>query len=467
MGETREENILNLEKLAQEVLKLKNQHRQRRPIVIEFCGSPKAGKTSSITSLNIFLKRNGFKTAVLTERASICPISDKQSPTFNVWTCTSAINEINERIDIANSSPENSVDIIICDRGIFDALCWFRWLKSKGRMSEEEYGVLSAFSMLYRWQKNIDLVYIFITTPEESIKREYANLLTNKRGSIMREDILSEYKISVMDTLKEYKNSFRATHIIDTTNRGQSDVGYEVTEKTLQTLKEMLMEKIGYFRKANFTFTEDLCCYYSAIQEQFACIEYGLRDEIESCPDFIQPIAVAVVLSSDRSKILCVKKSTKSTEKSSPEYDQTLLYVGGHMRKEDESLKCSCFIDIVRNTLEREIYEELGISVVVDKTQDPFVIYTPNNEKSKKHLAIGWFIVLDEDTKIRLDSYELIQKKGTSKSGTFNPIKNIFEPEYKLESWSQTILLKLLADSITNEQREHWINHNTQITLFD
>lgn len=94
----RQENIKKLENLAKEVLKLKNQHRQRRPIIIEFCGSPKAGKTSSIASLNIFLKRNGFKTSVLTERASICPISDKQSPTFNVWTCTATINEINEKI---------------------------------------------------------------------------------------------------------------------------------------------------------------------------------------------------------------------------------------------------------------------------------------------------------------------------------------------------------------------------------
>lgn len=52
---SRKENIEKLELLAGEVLELKKLHRQRRPIVIEFCGSPKSGKTSSITSLNIFL----------------------------------------------------------------------------------------------------------------------------------------------------------------------------------------------------------------------------------------------------------------------------------------------------------------------------------------------------------------------------------------------------------------------------
>ncbi len=86
-----QKQIRELENLAGEVLALKKLHRQRRPIVIEFCGSPKAGKTSCINSLNIFLKRNGFKTAILSEHASFSPISDKYNPVFNVWTCSSAI----------------------------------------------------------------------------------------------------------------------------------------------------------------------------------------------------------------------------------------------------------------------------------------------------------------------------------------------------------------------------------------
>lgn len=247
----RKENIKKLEALAQEVLSLKKQYRQRRPIVIEFCGSPKAGKTSSINSLNIFLKRNGFKTTILTERASVCPIPDKESPTFNVWTCSSTINEINTEISKANLAEGMGPDIIICDRGIFDALCWFRWLKSRNKMDESEYNTLSEFALLNRWQRNIDLVYVFVADPEESIRREYANLLTDKRGSIMREDILEEYRKSIMDTLNEYKDAFRATSIINTTNMEQNSVGYQVTEKTLQTLKEMLMEKIGFVKSSN------------------------------------------------------------------------------------------------------------------------------------------------------------------------------------------------------------------------
>lgn len=448
----RQENIDKLENLAQEVLKLKNLHRQRRPIIIEFCGSPKAGKTSSITALNIFLKRNGFKTTILTERASICPISDKESPVFNVWTCSATINEINEKMDEANTASEGNLDIILCDRGIFDALCWFRWLKSRDKMSEEEYDVLTQFAMLNRWQKNIDLVYIFLTTPEESIRREYANLLTNKRGSIMKEDILEQYKKSVEETLHEYESAFRATCVQDTTDREQNDVSYEVTEKTLQTLKEMLMEKIGYADRSSLFLQEGLIDY-SKVKCELEKVKYGLREEVEANSDFIQPIAIAAIISEDGGKILCVKKTRKSTDASSPEFGQTLLYVGGHMRREDSTAKCRSFLDVLRNTLERELYEELGISFALNQKRDPFVIYTPNSNKSRKHLAIGWVIKLNEGSKLRLDSYDLVQKKGRSKSGTFIPFQNITDPDISLESWSKTILLNIFADKLSESQK--------------
>ena len=86
MEQERQEIIDCLKQHASEVKKLKETHRKRRPIVIEFSGSPKAGKTSCINSLRQFLKRNGFEVEIIQERASVCPVSDKRSPMFNVWT---------------------------------------------------------------------------------------------------------------------------------------------------------------------------------------------------------------------------------------------------------------------------------------------------------------------------------------------------------------------------------------------
>ena len=157
----------------------------------------------------------------------------------------------------------------------------------------------------------------------------------------------------------------------------------------------MLMEKIGFVESSYLKLASGIN-YYPEISQGLQNIQYGLRDSVEQRDNYIQPIAIAVVLSKSGDKILCVKKTEKSTKSDSPESGQTLLYVGGHMRKEDESRECHNFLDVLRNTLQREILEELGISLVISKEEIPFVIYTPDNEKSKKHLAIGWKVYIDE-----------------------------------------------------------------------
>ena len=94
------------------------------------------------------------------------------------------------------------------------------------------------------------------------------------------------------------------------------------------------------------------------------------------------------------------------------------LQAGGNLLLTPNDTK-EDFLLTAQKALEREIFEELGISYCLDETK-PFVIYTPeNSEKSKQHLAVGWTICIDEETKFNLDSYEITQRKGTSKSGSF------------------------------------------------
>ena len=76
------------------------------------------------------------------------------------------------------------------------------------------------------------------------------------------------------------------------------------------------------------------------------------------------------------------------------------------------------------------------------KIKEPFLIYSPENEISKKHLAICYVITADlENTKFHLDNREIVQKKGKTKSGKIMPIEELLE-NYKedLEGWSKYIL---------------------------
>ena len=113
-------------------------------------------------------------------------------------------------------------------------------------------------------------------------------------------------------------------------------------------------------------------------------------------------------------------------------------YIGGHTRQEDVSPEGNeSFLEICKSTLKREIKEEIGISVSLDEKL-PNLFYTPNSEKSKKHLAICFSVTVDKDTKLTLDANELVQKKGSSKSGRFLSADELQNED--LEDWGKLIL---------------------------
>lgn len=450
----REKIIFELQELAESVLSLKTEHRQKRPIVIEFSGSPKAGKTSCINSLELFLKRNDFSVKVVQERASVCPVSDKQSPMFNIWTACMSLSALIGTLENKN----NSIDVLILDRGIFDAMCWFEWLVSTNRMESRQREITESFFLMDELIKSIDIVFAFCVEPEVSIEREYTKLLTNKPGTIMNKKILSEYLSAVRHTIEYKKKYFHEVFEIDTSNKTQDNVGKEVTEKTLKSLRDLLMERIGYFEKNNKI--SDIINYKHIIRYEDLCrlipsLKFEHRDEVEKNDTLIQPIPIVVITNEKKNKILVVKKNKNAVSKESPEKDKYLLYVGGHSRYEDKTCTNeNDFLSICKTTLKREIKEEIGIAIALDNIK-PFFIYSNDSNISTKHLALCFVATVDEDSiKLRLDSQELVLNKGKSKSGKLVDLDEI--QSYDLEDWSAQILKNYFN-----------INKNGQISLFD
>lgn len=425
--------IRRLEEKAERVLKLKNELRQRRPIVIEFCGSPKAGKSSCIASLNIFLKRNGFKTTILTERASVCPIPSKHDPFFNIWTLCAAVTEMTRAMTVER----NNIDVILADRGIFDSLSWFDWLNRRGFLDQETYSALKCFLSLKYWRSKIDVIFVFTVSPDVSLEREYATLLTRKFGSIMNRKVLSEYLESIERVKDESQDVFLKIESLDTSHLDQNAVSERVTHRILETLEDLLVEDIAFYPTA---IKESL---YRGASTDLTCLEefqidFSKRGNVEQS-DFVQPIAIAVLTNRTRDRVLVLKKRAQSTGESSPEAFRPLLYAGGHIRKED-SFDTTKNIEAFSNALEREIEEELGLRIA-PKRDSCFVIYTPLNERSNKHVAICFVLDLDLDTlDFRLDEREFIQKTGRTESGKIFSIDEIVSVERYFEPWSANIL---------------------------
>lgn len=439
----KKQQIIELEKKAEEILALKSKLGQRRPILIEFCGTPKSGKTTSLSSLNIFLKRNHFETEIIKEMASICPVENKTHPYFNSWTLFSSLAETLKLISLT----KEKVDIIIVDRSIFDAMCWFEWLNSNNNedtpyLDDKTYeGFRKLFLETTMWSSLFDLTIIFKANPSTAMHREYANLLTEKTGSIMNEEVLESFNKAIDSCFLKYETHFRRVEVIDTSEGGYIDkpaqVGLDLTKKVLTLLEEILMEQIGYFEQLN---TDSLVYGINDFGNIFnAKLSYDLRDKVEQSK-FIQPIPIAVITNKERNKILVVRKNTKRTERSSPESSRYLCYIGGHVRLEDEKSKNQCTLDILKETIHREIQEEIGESIYA-QSSSPFLIYTPDNPKSRKHLAVCFVIEMDLDNKkFKLTSDEFIRGSKNSKSGQVVLLEDLNKIEKNYESWSIELL---------------------------
>lgn len=430
--------IQNLEELAAKVLKLKNESIPRRPIVIEFCGSPKSGKSSCINSLSLFLRRNSFRTKVLTERASVCPVTDKYDPNFNIWTACSAIAELVEAL----SNHSKDFDVIILDRGIFDALCWFNWLKGNDSLDQENFGSLETFLTMNQWRTVIDLVYVFTATPEVSLEREYASLLTRKPGSIMCEDALRSYKLCIEDVSKKYSGTFQGIEVYDTSDKSLNNVNHDITKNILEIIQNNISEKIGYFPRSNLSNDLSETFYFSHANLDDVSLEYAIRDKVELDDCSVQPIPILIITNKERNKILVVKKNKKTTSKQSPESDRLLVYLGGHIREEDSfGAEDTSLLNISKLSLRREIKEETGLNYIPPGNEtNPLCIWMRDNDRSKKHLAICYIMEVNfSRTKVRLDKNEFMTG-GNTKSGTILDIEEILARESELESWSKLIL---------------------------
>ncbi|MDY3275702.1 MAG: NUDIX hydrolase [Agathobacter sp.] len=439
MEQERQEIIDCLKQHASEVKKLKETHRKRRPIVIEFSGSPKAGKTSCINSLRQFLKRNGFEVEIIQERASVCPVSDKRSPMFNVWTSCMSLAGLIGIIE----DKKSTCDVIILDRGIFDALCWFEWLTSEGKMEKDFREKVQDFLLSSSLVGMIDIVFSFTVEPEKSIEREYANLLTDQIGSIMNLKVLDEYRRAIDKTVKAKKKYFGSVIPIDTTYNPQDKVGNIVTTKTLETLSELLDEKIGYIsvdEELREILNRNRVGKTDILKKYLLNLKFEKRLDVENNKNKMQPIPILVLSDYSNEKIFVVKKKSESISGSSTEKNKLLLYVGGHTRKEDvlNGRRCD-YLQTCRDALQREVKEELGISIALGEREPIYIVGVGENEEY--HIAICYkYEIETEGLKLRLDSHELTQNKGSSKSGKFLPISEILDNKDELESWSVAIL---------------------------
>lgn len=207
-----------------------------RPIFVEFSGTPKSGKSSSIETVRHFFRRNDFKTLAPAEGAS------RRTPAFlkddllafNIWSGCYSLTHLLER-----ANEESPFDLVLLDRGLFDVNCWLRLLEARDELTREAREIFQRFFLFDDWRSKTDIVALFTVDPEIALSREHANNLSLEHGRAMNPAFLTELNQLYHTMADELGTEF--THFIrlDTSSgqQTQREISYQISEAIIDHIQ--------------------------------------------------------------------------------------------------------------------------------------------------------------------------------------------------------------------------------------
>ena len=435
---------IRAESLAQDFKK-----KGRKPIVIEFAGTPKAGKTTTLSAVNAFLKRCGFKVQVVVERASICPIRDKKHSNFNIWTACTTLAQILEKTQIPPRVDDP--EILILDRGLFDSIAWLEMMERLARIRREEREIAERFLLLPDWRKRISGVVVMTASPAHAMEREQGELpVEGATGSIMNEAVLEQFKANTEGACSRLAKYFRIFEV--NTSLPGSDkkkTAEKVAGIVLDLISEQLEEEILCVSKAEVQEIFDGKTSITGIKTNELINlfvtkgNYVPRVNAEASTEMLQALPVVVVRTKS-GQVLLLRRREKQEE--NPLHDRVVIWAGGHVRREDAANGQSIVQGVIR-----ELHEELRLSLEAKSLNLLGAIHVDLGGSISKHVAIvyEWRAETD-DVVVVLSNAEFYERRGTSLSGKFVPLEELRGSWKKFseqsEPWSEHIIRDMLGE---------------------
>lgn len=423
----------------------------RKPLVFEFAGVPKAGKTSTLNQIQAFLKRSGFRTEVVVERASVCPIRDKKHVNFNVWTAATTLAQVLEK----TQDPPRLDDphVLILDRGIFDSICWMAMMERLARIRRADREIIEQFLLINEWRKRISAVIVMLASPEDAMKREQGELpVVGGKGSIMNNEVLQQFKDTCLDCCERLKRDFRI-YKVDTSYGEAKDnlrrTAEIVVDLILTLVEEQIKEEILFLPKGHVkeVFAGRSCLNATAAAEKLAVLfrssgTFMPREEVEGNNDAIQALPIVIVRNA-AGAVLRLRRRERSEE--SPLHQKIVIWAGGHVRSEDANNG-----DPLLHSAIREIQEELRLNVEPESLRMIGAIYLDAGGSTSKHVAVAYeWRAETNDVAVALSSAEFFERRGTSLSGSFVDLKDLardVDQDKLTEPWSVELVREFLAN---------------------
>ena len=241
LKELHEKKYLLKMALDKELFKLK------RPFVIEFTGTPRTGKTSTIKALKDFFQKAGFKVHIVEELTT----SDYYKFTlsnirknFNLANWNLLI--LSETYSLLHKAMNSDADIIIVDRGINDRQIWNH---CRYVAKEMDYDTMIENQDLYApmSMRFVNVLVALKASPEVSVYRDYINSLALEPRRFNTFENIKAFNNS-MDSMTEYFNRVVSDFVmIDTDNLTISETALTVANAVLDDIFDKILNCVSYF----------------------------------------------------------------------------------------------------------------------------------------------------------------------------------------------------------------------------
>lgn len=225
-----------------ELERLRNLCKLTKPFVIEFSGTPRTGKTTTINNLYDFFKKGGFDITIIEEFTTSKyykeefkqKYSDLSSSDFNI----AILKEVTKQLkDIINSDRE----IILIDRSINDRQIWNYRRYKKGDIDLKTYEELrDKYSLISK--KLIDFLVITSADALTSIKRDYNSSLALEQRNFLNIKNIDEYNDSLNNLQELFKNSTDNYLLLDTSLMDLNDVAITVADKIMPIMRKKYID---------------------------------------------------------------------------------------------------------------------------------------------------------------------------------------------------------------------------------
>jgi predicted NUDIX family phosphoesterase/thymidylate kinase len=405
-----------------------------RPFVIEFAGTPKSGKSTSVEAIRHFLGRHGFRVHLLAERAAVCPIPMKGHLFFNTWCATSMLAEL-----LANI--ETETDIIIVDRGLFDALVWLTLQEKRGELTAAEADTIENFILLERWRTLTDLVVVMNVSPEGALARENSQRITRKGGSIMNPDVLRVLSSAVEEAFDRFGPKFEAAFQHENSNQSVQESAVHLADEILDVLANFLNPEVLIVPRTEIDrlpLSNGGAFGGSAFTDAMNCITtYGSfmrRAEAEVRPDVVQTVACGLLIHED--KVFVFQR--KENDPKYLLYGKATIWQGAHISKQDGRQFSQLPEFALHDRLSRSLFLSRAFQM-----QPVGYCWDREDERSSRHFGLMYSVDIDNPhTAADLKKKEFRRRRGPGMVGEFVAADVLAQnkEEINLESWSRAVI---------------------------